>query len=143
MQNAQRRVAVSGHDLQKFAAVALSLVWTKRRPEAEISSVSAITVSLISDERMARLHQQFSGLSGPTDVLTFHHGEIIISAETAARQARAFGSSTERELRLYIVHGLLHLCGYDDRNAQARARMERLQREVLRAALRNEGAAAV
>jgi probable rRNA maturation factor len=85
---------------------------------------------------MARLHRQFLGVPGPTDVLTFHHGEIVISAETARRQARALGNTTEDELRLYILHGLLHLCGFDDKSARARAAMHQVQEQLLSDALR-------
>jgi probable rRNA maturation factor len=97
-----------------------------------------IVVTIISDRQMARLHQRFSGVAGPTDVLTFHHGEIVISVETARRQARAFGSTTENELRLYILHGLLHLYGFDDRSARARAAMHQVQDQLLSDALRRE-----
>src|SRR5437588_6386463 len=97
-----------------------------------------IVVAIISDRQMVRLHQRFSGIAGPTDVLSFHHGEIVISAETARRQARAFGSTTENELRLYIVHGLLHLCGFDDTSPRARAAMYQAQDQLLSDALRRE-----
>ena len=83
---------------------------------------------------MASLHRQFLNQSGPTDVLTFQHGEIFISIETARRQARAFGNSLTRELRLYIVHGLLHLHGFDDRKRTDARKMERIQKRILAAA---------
>ena len=67
---------------------------------------------LISDRRICQLHRQFLGQRGPTDVLTFRHGEIFISVETAKRHARAFANPLVRELQLYIVHGLLHLHGF-------------------------------
>jgi len=85
---------------------------------------------------MTKLHQRFLGIPEPTDVLTFHHGEIVISAETARRQARALGSTTEDELRLYVLHGLLHLCGFDDKSARARAAMHQIQNQLLKDALR-------
>ena len=68
---------------------------------------------------------------GPTDVITFQHGEIFISAEMARRNARRFGNSLVRELRLYIVHGLLHLQGFDDREPRKARKMEALQRKIL------------
>jgi probable rRNA maturation factor len=72
--------------------------------------------------------------SGPTDVITFQHGEIFVSVEMARRNARRFGNSFERELRLYIVHGLLHLHGFDDRTAAGAREMEILQQEILQQA---------
>ena len=82
---------------------------------------------------MASLHRQFLNQTGPTDVLTFQHGEIFISVETARRHARVFGNSLARELRLYIVHGLLHLHGFDDRERADTRKMERMQSQILTA----------
>ena len=82
---------------------------------------------------MASLHRQFLNQTGPTDVLTFQHGEIFISVETARRHARVFGNSLARELRLYIVHGLLHLQGFDDRKRTDARKMERMQERILTA----------
>ena len=90
-----------------------------------------IFVWLVSDRRMARLHRQFLGQTGPTDVLTFQHGEIFISVETAKRHARVFGNSLMRELQLYIVHGLLHLHGFDDRTQSGARGKKRMQEKIL------------
>jgi probable rRNA maturation factor len=68
---------------------------------------------------------------GPTDVITFHHGEIFISAETARSNAGLFGTKLARELRLYIVHGLLHLHGFDDRNPAGARKMKTVQGKIL------------
>jgi len=78
----------------------------------------------------AALHQEFCGLAGPTDVLTFRHGEIVISAETAARQAKMFRSSLTGEIRLYLLHGLLHLAGFNDVAPRQRKQMLQLQRKL-------------
>ena len=80
---------------------------------------------------MAGLHRQFLNESGPTDVITFSHGEILVSAETARRHARKFGNSLARELQLYVVHGLLHLHGFDDRTKTDARCMEKVQEEIL------------
>jgi probable rRNA maturation factor len=92
-----------------------------------------VAVLLISDRRMAGLHRQFLHRTGPTDVITFEHGEIFISVETAQQNARRFGSSLTRELQLYIIHGLLHLHGFDDGNAIAAKKMSRAQEKILAA----------
>jgi probable rRNA maturation factor len=134
VQNGQRAISLSTRSLSAFAEIALSLAWPRRRKGSDMRSVSAILVSIVSDKRMAQLHQNFCGIAGPTDVLTFQHGEIVISAETAIRQARTFRSSLGQELRLYILHGLLHLCGYDDKSVLERARIERMQHSLLRKA---------
>ena len=66
-----------------------------------------IIVVFVSDARIAGIHRDFMSVDGPTDVITFRHGEIIISVETAERQATRFSNSCSRELRLYFVHALL------------------------------------
>jgi len=67
----------------------------------------------------------------PTDVITFQHGEIVISVETAKRQARQFNTTLDHELRLYIVHGLFHLHGFDDNTAAGAAEMKRAQERLV------------
>ncbi len=136
VRNLQRTVRISTRRLQRFGNIACTLVWKHKRPEAEIASVSAISVLIASDRRMAALHKEFCGLAGPTDVLTFQHGEIVISAETAARQARIFHSNLMAEIQLYLLHGLLHLAGFDDITAHQQKRMQRLQNKLLASALR-------
>jgi probable rRNA maturation factor len=84
---------------------------------------------------MVLLHRKFLGQSGSTDVLTFQHGEIFISVETARRHAQAFGNSLTRELKLYIVHGLLHLHGFDDQTPPQASKMKTAQEKILRSAL--------
>jgi len=105
----------------------------KRKP-TNLAKLREIFVWVVSDRRMAALHRQFVNQAGPTDVLTFQHGEIFISVETARRHARAFGNSLTRELQLYIVHGLLHLHGFDDRKQADARKMDRVQERILVAA---------
>ena len=130
VRNVQRAIRVSGRRLQSFAEIACALVWEHKRPGAEIASVPAISVLIVSDRRMAELHQKFCGTSGPTDVLTFQHGEIVISAETAARQAKVFRSTLAGEIRLYLLHGLLHLAGFNDVTPRQQKQMLQLQRKL-------------
>lgn len=106
-----------------------------RPPLAELS------LALVGDARMSALHAQFMGISGPTDVLTFplEHdargrvtaGEIVVCVPEAVRRARETNVSVERELLLYALHGLLHLCGYDDRTGPGYRRMHRREDMIL------------
>ena len=107
----------------------------KSRNELTCATCREVFIWLISDRRMALLHRQFLGKTGPTDVLTFQHGEIFISVETARRHARAFGNSLMRELKLYVVHGLLHLHGFEDRTPAEARKMKTAQEKILRCAL--------
>ena len=131
--NLQRKISVNVAELEKFAdnAVQNSLQLRKGR-QTDLRASREVFVWLISDRRMALLHRKFLGELGPTDVLTFQHGEIFISVDTARRHARAFGNSLLRELKLYIVHGLLHLHGFDDQTPSEAHRMKVAQQKILR-----------
>lgn len=95
---------------------------------------------------MAELNHAYRGVTGPTDVLAFPMtegrfsavspdllGDVVISAETAARQARVRKADVQSELALLLVHGILHLVGYDHGTATERRRMWQKQRVILKA----------
>jgi probable rRNA maturation factor len=133
VQNLQRRISVNVTELEKFAGnVVQHSLQLQKRKRTDLHRLSEIFILLISDRRMTLLHRQFLGQSGPTDVLSFQHGEIFISVDTARRHARAFGNSLVRELKLYIVHGLLHLHGFDDRTPSEAHKMTAAQERILR-----------
>ncbi len=133
VRNLQRKVAVNVTKLENFAGKALRrcLQLRKRKP-TDLDKVHEVFVWLISDRRIASLHRKFMHQTGPTDVLTFQHGEIFISVETAKKHARAFGNPLTRELWLYIAHGLLHLHGFDDRTQAGARQMKAMQKKILR-----------
>jgi probable rRNA maturation factor len=134
--NRQRTVKTPLTALRDFAQSALrGVLKIPRRKASALVELEAISVILVSDRRMAALHRRFLDVSGPTDVITFQHGEIFVSTETARRQARRFGTSLEHELRLYIAHGLLHLHGFDDRDLRGAAQMKRAQEKLVASAL--------
>ena len=132
VRNLQRTIPINTGGLEKFAAKAMRLCLElhTRRP-TELTKLHEVFVWFISDRRMSQLHRQFLGEMGPTDVLTFQHGEIFISIEMAKRHAHRFGNSLVRELQLYIVHGLLHLGGFDDRTQTEARKMRRMQAKIL------------
>jgi rRNA maturation RNase YbeY len=77
------------------------------------------------------MNEEFLGHEGPTDVLTFDysgpgtlHGEIVICTDEAVRQAKQFGTTPQMEIVRYLVHGLLHLRGYDDLTSAKRKKMK-------------------
>jgi probable rRNA maturation factor len=134
--NRQRAVKVPLNALQNFAQGALpEVLKVTTRKASALVKLEGLSVILVSDRRMAELHRRFLGVSGPTDVITFQHGEILVSTETARRQARRFGTSLEHELRLYIAHGLLHLHGFDDKDLRDAAQMKRAQEKLVASAL--------
>ncbi len=132
VRNLQRKVPVDVVDLEMFARKAAELcLRLPRRKKSDLAQLREISVLIVSDRKIASLHRQFMNESGPTDVITFQHGEIFVGVESARRNARRFGNAFERELRLYVVHGLLHLHGFDDRNAASARRMQVVQRKIL------------
>jgi probable rRNA maturation factor len=116
-----------------------------------------ISVAIVGDSQIHDVNRQFLGHDYPTDVISFRldtqtadepvldeeyssdsthssptfDGELVVSFETAAREASSHGWSPEAEMLLYVVHGLLHLCGYDDLTDEARPVMRRRERELL------------
>jgi len=109
-------------------------------------SDAEVSVVLVSDRFMRKLNWQYLQRKGPTDVFAFSLregpcgdvtpsmlGDIVISIETAARQARDLGTSLEKELDVLTTHGLLHLLGYDHTISKGEARrMWRRQQSLLR-----------
>ena len=99
--------------------------------DAPLHDHQCVEVALVDNETSARVHEQFMGIEGETDVITFHHGEIVIGVEVAFRQAAENGEPPLRELFRYIVHGLLHLAGHEDEEAADRERMEAAQEPLV------------
>lgn len=100
---------------------------------------AAVSLALVDDAAIHELNRRYLAHDEPTDVLSFLlesgpavlEGEIVASAETACRAAAEWGWSAADELLLYVVHGALHLVGYDDLTEPARTDMLARQREVL------------
>ena len=130
--NRQRKIALDRGRLQHFAERALVGCLALRAPrKSDLASLDEVDVLFVSDRAIAKLHRDFLGIRGATDVITFQHGEVFISTETAARYARASGSTLRDELELYVVHGLLHLHGFDDIAAAAARRMQATQNRLV------------
>lgn len=144
--NRQRRVPVALKPLEEFLGHAQQ---TLQLPPHDVA------IRLVSDAEMARLNRLFRGKRGATDVLSFpadgdangrggssrtsstsftsfpsYLGDIAISPETARRNARRFERPLSLELRILILHGLLHLVGFDHETDSGE--MERLERRLRR-----------
>jgi probable rRNA maturation factor len=115
--NRQRKLPVDCERWRAFAAKALKVV---------PSEVAGVTVAFVSDRAMRELNGRWRGKRGTTDVLSFPAaqdkferlegqtlGDVVISVEQAARQAAEHGLDFDDEVSQLILHGLLHLCGYD------------------------------
>ena len=98
-----------------------------------------ISLAFVGDSAIRRLNRRFLSRNPATDVLSFPlsedggalAGEIVVSSQTAQRESRRRGTPPEGELLLYVVHGLLHLVGYDDRRRQDAQAMHRREEGVL------------
>lgn len=136
--NRQRRVKIEASWIRQLVDEACSWIGIE---DAEISVV------LVSDAAIAKVNQEWLAHDGPTDVITFGlaeatdeiaawpgglSGDIVVSTETACRVAAELGWSVEDELAYYIVHGLLHLAGYDDTTSAGRKVMRREERRVMK-----------
>ncbi|MBJ7258986.1 MAG: rRNA maturation RNase YbeY [Chthoniobacterales bacterium] len=134
-----RQRAVSARQLSLPSARALveaawPLVRGAERRGSVLGGLEEIGLVLVSDHRIAALHGEFMGDPAPTDVITFLHGEIVVSAETARREARRRNLRVPDEIARYAVHGLLHLAGWKDAGEGAAAEMCDVQEKILRRA---------
>ena len=129
--NRQRRVTVALPPLRQF--------YERARVELGFAPES-VGIQLISDPAMARLNETYRQKKGPTDVLSFpangsrtahdaeYVGDIAISPETARRNARRFARSLPDEMRILILHGMIHRAGYDHETDHGE--MDRLERRL-------------
>ncbi len=111
--NRQRRLQIDTEGWTAFAAKALAAIG---------KSETSATIAFVSDKRIRELNRQFRGIDKATDVLSFpaeepnNLGDVAVSVETAATQAKENGLSFDDEIAQLILHGLLHLSGYDHEN---------------------------
>ena len=101
----------------------------------------SVTILLANDVRVRELHRDFMGLDSETDIITFpadlepglqgHGGDIVISVDAARENGAEVGHSTWEEARFLAVHGILHLCGWNDHDAVSRATMLARQSEII------------
>lgn len=132
--NRQRKVPVDAQRWEQTIERLLKAVPTK---------ASSVTVVIVSDRHMRELNRQWRGKRGTTDVLSFPAGndtfdnpdgevlgDVVISVEQAARQAKENGITLDEEITQLILHGLLHLCGYD--HETDKGQMDRLELRLRR-----------
>jgi probable rRNA maturation factor len=110
--------------------------------ESEDVREAKISLAFVDNPTIHRINKQFLDHDEPTDVITFPlsgagtkklEGELIIGVEAAIEQAQERGHSVHDELCLYVIHGLLHLCDYDDKTAKDAAEMRSKERYYLKA----------
>jgi len=133
--NNQDAVAFSETQLERLERIANEALPTVMEHPTHgggvIADLEEIEISIVDDTTIAQVHVDFMQIEGATDVITFAHGEIVISVETAIQLSKEYGHSYERELALYIIHGLLHLRGHEDAIPEERTAMEKIQFAIL------------
>jgi probable rRNA maturation factor len=136
VRNMQRKQRVDSGRIEDLAVRALRMVGREG---------SQLSIVVVNDRRIRELNRLYRGRDSSTDVLAFSQlegdgagihtevmGDVVISAETAARQCAEAGDSLEDELDLLAVHGILHLAGFDHvGKASEKAEMERWTRKIL------------
>jgi probable rRNA maturation factor len=131
--NDVRRSGVDGH----------ALVATAKRLLAAVGEgAAALSLSLVGDEAIRVLNREYRGKDCATDVLSFSLeeparperllGDVVISVDTARRQAQDYDATLQRELYRLLIHGLLHLMGHDHVAASERRLMQREERRLAR-----------
>jgi probable rRNA maturation factor len=127
---------LTGLDRGQLAEVA------RRVLEAEGIARAEVSIAVVDDPTIHDLNRLHLDHDEPTDVISFvlsdsddpvFSGELVVSAEMAAATARDAGADPRAELALYVVHGLLHLCGLDDRDPESEAEMRRSEERILAA----------
>lgn len=144
--NRQRQVPVNTAALRQAALAALRMEDAPQDTE--------VSIAVTDDAEISDLNRRYLGKNQPTDVLAFPLevegaggrrriggrklggtllGEVVLSAERAAAQAAEYGHSVRREMELLVIHGVLHLLGYDDARSQQKRVMEERQAVILEA----------
>jgi len=103
-----------------------------------------VDLAVVTSRQIAAMNRRYLGRGGATDVLAFDlsdggeplEGQLVVCGDVAVREGRRRGTGPQRELMLYVVHGLLHLLGYDDARPPGARRMAERQEELLEAFLR-------
>lgn len=151
LENGQEKINLTDDVLQRLQDALTAVARLNALPQA-----SEVDVTIVDDAEIHALNREYRGMDKPTDVLSFAldedgeddepeinfygcepeehlYGDIIISAETAQRQAEEYGHGLAREMAYLAVHGMFHLLGYDHMTEADKAVMRAKEEEALRA----------
>jgi len=139
----EQKIAI-GWSAEAVACRGLDLAWLDAHVHAACDAlghaVHRVGISLLDDDGIAELHRRHLDIEGPTDVLTFPGAapgdpidvDIAIGVDVAQRAATERGHDLQCEVLLYVVHGLLHACGFDDHDDDDYKRMHEREDEILK-----------
>ncbi len=134
--NLQRKIRIPSAKVKKLVGLIL---------KGERSAGLTLSFAFVGNRRIRTINRKFLGHDYATDVIAFAlgepseaggvHGEVVVSAEFAAKEARRRGIGVQEELLRYVAHGVLHLLGYDDKPASKKKRMWKKQEAYLKKVL--------
>ena len=130
-------------NLQKIKKINKGKISRRTKDVLKIVGMDKAYVSLVfcDNDFIKRLNLRYFGRNFPTDVISFplkdkfvpgFLGEVVISVEEAINNAAVYNNSLDREITLYIIHGILHLLGWSDSTKRERIKMEKKQEEILK-----------
>lgn len=135
VRNRQRRIRIR---VREVSALARKILLALGSLKAELSLL------LVNDAQIRRLNQRYRRINRPTDVLAFPMlegdvsplrsqllGDVVISVETAKKQAKKEGHSLEREVKILLIHGILHLLGYHHEDSEEAARLVKRKSQAI------------
>ena len=109
----------------------LKKVAEKTTKELKLKKFDEISIVIVGDKKIKSLNKKYLKRNQVTDVLAFDYGEIFICLPQAKRQAKKMGNILKKELAILLIHGILHLAGYDDKTKIGYNKMVRKQNEIL------------
>jgi probable rRNA maturation factor len=132
IKNLQKKIPINPKRIRSAILEAL--------PPASRKKSGEITVCFVNDKTIKQLNRRFLRRNCPTDVISFGisadarqmRADIAVSSDTALRNSRIYSTTPLCELYLYVVHGVLHLVGYDDKTIKGRLRMDKRSVSILR-----------
>lgn len=130
IKNLQKKLYPNAKRIKQAVLKALSQLDFKKSIE--------LSICFVTDAKIRRLNLRYRGSDEPTDVLTFDNSidrgrllaDIVVSTDTAIRNSKIFKTSSHYEIYLYVVHGLLHLAGYQDKNLRQAGIMDKLAGKI-------------
>ncbi len=101
--------------------------------------IESLLINFVTSEYLLKINNRFLGHNYPTDIITFDYSkkkllfdaELYISLQDAKRNAKKYGVSLEQELMRLVIHGMLHLLGYDDKNVKKRVIMKKMENRLI------------
>lgn len=136
IQNHQNEVALPPAFLtwlERNISIACQAAQQASLASTPLSELTELDIAFIEQSASDIAHRQFMNIPGATDVITFPYGELLICPQIALLQAAEHHEPLWRELLRYVVHGMLHLAGYDDRNAADADKMHAIQEVIVNA----------